>query len=348
MFVCFSAGKAIRSPEKRIILHSTTDVADVYTAISNLTGQLTSLTGEFAALKQEHSKQVMVLDRNLVSVQHDNTKLKSLLQEMQNNNSKLQVNNSNLQALVHALQVNNSNLQTMVQSMQTNDVNLQAIVQAMQRNDSKQNSLIQMFQRNVSNIEVTMQTVQDSLVRLQKGGSTSGSTYVRWGRNSCSGNGTETVYSGYAAGGYTNHRGAGTNHLCLASDPLWAHYNDSLDAGGKLYGAQYMMWESTSREFFAGRNIRAEDAPCSVCRTPGSSVTIIPGRNVCYKGWNLEYSGYLTSGGYSYSSSTEYICLDSHPDVISGGHTSVDNGAVLYLVDGICGTLKCPPYVNGR
>ena len=133
MFVCFSAGKAIRSPEKRIILHSTKDVADVYTAISNLTGQLTSLTGEFVALKQDHSKQVKVLDSNLVSVQHDNTKLKSLLQEMQNNNSKqeslvhaLQGNNSNLQAMVHALQVNNSNLQAMVQSMQAGHIDSRA------------------------------------------------------------------------------------------------------------------------------------------------------------------------------------------------------------------------------
>ena len=329
--------------EKRILLHSSTDVSDV---ISNLTSQLASLTGEFAALKREHSKQEKVLERALISVQHDNTKLKSLLQEMQTNNSNLQAlvqtmqsNNSNLQALVQTIQSNNSNLQALVQTIQSNNSNLQALVQTMQTNNIKQTLLIQQLQSNVSNIETQS---------LQKGASSTGSTYVRWGKQSCPGNGTETVYTGYAAGGHTHQRGAGTNHLCLAPDPLWAHYSSSEDAGGKLYGAQYMMHESTSRAFFAGRNLRAEDAPCSVCRTPRSSVTMIPGRNACYKGWRLEYSGYLVSGGYSYSSSTEYICLDSNPDVLSGGHTSVDNGAVLYFVDGICGTLKCPPYVNGR
>ena len=41
---------------------------------------------------------------------------------------------------------------------------------------------------------------------MPKGGS--GSTYVRWGRNSCSGSGTELVYSGYAAGSHFTSTGA--------------------------------------------------------------------------------------------------------------------------------------------
>ena len=70
--------------------------------------------------------------------------------------------------------------------------------------------------------------------------------------------------------------------------------------------------------------------------------------NACYKGWYLEYSGYIAASGYSYPSGTEYICLDGHPDTISGVYGGVDTGAVLYLTEGVCGDLKGPPYVNHR
>ena len=74
---------------------------------------------------------------------------------------------------------------------------------------------------------------------------------------------------------------------------------------------------------------------------------MIPGRNACYKGWTLEYSGFLVSGDYGHASATEYICLDRNPDFNSGGFTSND-GALLYFVEVVCGSLECPPYVNGR
>ena len=108
-----------------------------------------------------------------------------------------------------------------------------------------------------------------------------------------------------------------------------------------------MMWDSTSKTIFARKSLRYHDVPCSVCRSPRSSVTMIPGRSACYKGWNREYSGYLASSGYTLASGTEYICLDSHPGTVTGGQTA-NGGAILYIVEGICGSLKCPPYVNAR
>jgi hypothetical protein len=59
------------------------------------------------------------------------------------------------------------------------------------------------------------------------------------------------------------------------------------------------------------------------------------------------FSGYLVSGAHGHKSASEYICLDSDAEMLAGGVANTD-GRVIYLVEGICGTLKCPPYVQGR
>ena len=78
----------------------------------------------------------------------------------------------------------------------------------------------------------------------------SGSTYVRWGRNNCSGNGTELVYSGYAAGSDFQDTGAAANYLCLSPDPLWGHYSDAHDALAKVMGVEYQL-DSTKNCFLS-------------------------------------------------------------------------------------------------
>ena len=42
----------------------------------------------------------------------------------------------------------------------------------------------------------------------------------------------------------------------------------------------------------------------------------------------------------------EFVCLDEEPEAVSGSHQDFD-GALFYAVEGICGSLQCPPYVNG-
>ena len=69
---------------------------------------------------------------------------------------------------------------------------------------------------------------------------------------------------------------------------------------------------------FFHKNIHDEDAPCSVCRPPRSTVIMIPGRNPCYRGLTLEYKGYLVAGYYGRSAASEYVCLDDNPDVMPG------------------------------
>uniref|UniRef100_K1QSL2 Short-chain collagen C4 n=1 Tax=Magallana gigas TaxID=29159 RepID=K1QSL2_MAGGI len=70
-------------------------------------------------------------------------------------------------------------------------------------------------------------------------------------------------------------------------------------------------------------------------------------RKTCYKGWKLEYHGYLMAGYYGHAAGSMYTCVDEHPDTLHGGHSSKD-GRLFYSVEARCGSLKCPPYVEGR
>lgn len=70
-------------------------------------------------------------------------------------------------------------------------------------------------------------------------------------------------------------------------------------------------------------------------------------RKSCYKGWKLEYNGYLMAGHHDQLASTMNTCIDEHPDTLHGGHSN-KNGYLFYSVEARCGSLKCPPYVEGR
>ncbi|XP_052066777.1 uncharacterized protein LOC127706297 [Mytilus californianus] len=53
-------------------------------------------------------------------------------------------------------------------------------------------------------------SVQDKLKDI-------GVTYVRWARKSCP-NATELVYTGKAGGNHPEHKGGGSNYICLPND----------------------------------------------------------------------------------------------------------------------------------
>ena len=176
--------------------------------------------------------------------------------------------------------------------------------------------------------------------------STPGSTYVRWGRTSCPKNGTETVYTGYAAGSHFTHTGAAANYLCLPTEPLWGEYDDSKHTTAYVYGAEYEIFRSYSNKFFS-KNLGNNDAPCALCMSTRTSVLMIPGRNACYDGWSVEYTGYLVAGYHTDAAASEYVCLDGDPEVIAG-RQSDQNGKLFYPTESVCGSLPCPPYVVGR
>ncbi|XP_060580945.1 uncharacterized protein LOC132737625 [Ruditapes philippinarum] len=176
----------------------------------------------------------------------------------------------------------------------------------------------------------------------------SGSSYVRWGRSSCPAD-NELVYKGYGAGSDYRVTGGAANWLCLSEQPQWGYYEDNIASGAQIYGAEYEFSDfhyNGGSKYFK-QNLNDEDAPCSFCRSPRSSVAMFPGRLECFSGWTKEYSGYLVSGAHHHTSASEYICLDSDAEMLAGGVANTD-GRVIYLVEGICGTLKCPPYVQGR
>ena len=53
------------------------------------------------------------------------------------------------------------------------------------------------------------------------------------------------------------------------------------------------------------------------------------------------------AGHFNFQGPSKYTCVDHHPDTVYGGSSDM-NGKLFYFVEAVCGSLKCPPYVNGR
>ncbi|XP_060565603.1 uncharacterized protein LOC132724689 [Ruditapes philippinarum] len=68
-----------------------------------------------------------------------------------------------------------------------------------------------------------------------------------------------------------------------------------------------------------------------------------------YRGYvfGAEYEGVLVAGYYKHTAASEYVCLDESPESIEGSNAD-QNGILMYSVEGRCGSLKCPPYIDGR
>ncbi|XP_052790160.1 short-chain collagen C4-like [Mya arenaria] len=180
-----------------------------------------------------------------------------------------------------------------------------------------------------------------------------GAVYVRWGRTTCPANGTDLVYTRYTAGNFYSQDGA-ADYLCLTSEPIWGVYDDTLHTySAKIYGTEYEFggegYPDGGAQFF-GKNIQNHDASCAVCITSRRATVMIPGRNQCYPGWTKEYSGYLVSGlsgTQGHASSSNYACLDAEAEYENSDFEN-RNGKLMYLVEAVCGSLPCPPYVNYR
>ncbi|CAG2227710.1 unnamed protein product [Mytilus edulis] len=124
------------------------------------------------------------------------------------------------------------------------------------------------------------------------------------------------------------------SRVCLSASGSDFQKTSGYD-GGHMYGAEY---EST----FFGKG--DEDVPCAVCRKTGStSILMIPGKNKCYNGWNIEYHGYLGSGASGHAAASSYVCVDSHPEYLNGGVLN-ENGKLFYSVLAKCGALQSALY----
>jgi hypothetical protein len=112
-----------------------------------------------------------------------------------------------------------------------------------------------------------------------------------------------------------------------------------------MYGTEYRGSATTSVLF--GHVVDLHNVPCAVCRSVRATAMMLPGRDECYPGWTLEYPGYLMAGNNGHVAATEYACVDGDPETEAGDFRN-DAGALFYPVEGICGSLPCPPYINGR
>lgn len=171
------------------------------------------------------------------------------------------------------------------------------------------------------------------------------STFVRWGRNSCSGiTNIREIYAGWAAGGHPSHAGSGANYLCMANNPEYlAGFNDGDQNGALLYRAEY---RTAGYGVSTLASLNNQDVPCSVCEITAEKVQMIPGRRTCPAGFTLMYEGYLMSYHYTQLHRGEFICLDRAAEPLTGGSANNEDGAPMFPTE-----TESPPgygYVHDR
>jgi len=149
---------------------------------------------------------------------------------------------------------------------------------------------------------------------------------------------------GIIGSGHYAHSGGGGKYICLPNKPKYEKYSDSWESAGAIYGTEY---EVSSFNPFTN-NLHEHDAPCTVCYVESrGSEMMIPARNDCPSGWTKEYHGYLMTARHDHSSVRDFIFVDREAEYVPGSQANLD-GALLYLVQGGCGSLPCLPYVEGR
>ena len=147
-------------------------------------------------------------------------------------------------------------------------------------------------------------------------------------------------------GEHYTHYGGGSQYLCLPRNPKYDKYQNGHQSAGYVYGTEYEVSQYNGNPF--PRNLHDHDAPCAVCFVQSrGSMLMMPARNDCPSGWTEEYHGYLMTEHYGHKHSREFICVDGNPEYVHGSKRD-NNGALLYPVEGVCGSLPCLPYVAGR
>ena len=166
-----------------------------------------------------------------------------------------------------------------------------------------------------------------------------GSTYTRWGHDTCPSTAT-LVYKGSMAGTYFNNKGAGANHLCLPFDPEFVPGVGDF-GGSYIHGSEYQSVNlvNSRKQVIENRNI-----PCAVCRVQmRSTALMVPAHNTCPHGWKREYYGFLMGAHHTHTK-RNFICMDREMKTLPG-HADDKKGNELYTVGTSCAHgLECPPY----
>ena len=151
---------------------------------------------------------------------------------------------------------------------------------------------------------------------------------------------------GIMGGEWYYHYGGGASYLCLPHNPKYDKYKDGHQNAGYIYGTEYEVSQYNGNPF--QRTIHDHEAPCAVCFVKSrGSMLMMPARNDCPSGWTEEYHGYLMTAHHAHKHSSDFVCIDGDPEYVRGTFAN-KNGALLYPVEGRCGSLPCLPYVDGR
>jgi len=165
--------------------------------------------------------------------------------------------------------------------------------------------------------------------------------YVRWGHDSCPDGGAQLEYVGRAGGSYFWHKGGGGNPQCLPLDPNFYKTVGGSQSHAFMYGAEY---QDTNRLV---ANSHDTDVPCAVCYIPTrNTLYMIPAKYTCPTGWTTEYFGYLMSERYNHHRS-QFSCVDYNLKSVIGSSNNHD-GFLFHTVEGVCGSLPCPPYTQDK
>ena len=139
-------------------------------------------------------------------------------------------------------------------------------------------------------------------------------------------------------GSWWNNHGSASTYLCLPTDPSFDNHTIPRYGSAEVFGGEYEVCDEP----------RCDMLPvCSVCHTPRAANMVIPGRDTCYPGWQLEYSGYLMTNRPDFAASMQFVCVDRSLGYVPGTHSN-ENGALFHYTRFRCGSLSCPPYQEGK
>ena len=172
-----------------------------------------------------------------------------------------------------------------------------------------------------------------------------GVNYIRWGNASCPDTeGTETLYSGRAAGSLWTEQGGGSNYLCLPDEPEFLATVPGVQdyRRARVYGTEYKIDSGSPLESLHNNN-----APCAACYTLARADKImIPGKVTCPTSWTREYFGYLVAERHGHYRNS-FECLDVNAEAVPG-EAAETNSALFYLTEVFCNGIDCPPYAEGN
>ena len=170
-------------------------------------------------------------------------------------------------------------------------------------------------------------------------------TFIRWGRSNCTSE-TELLYMGRAAGAYYIQEGGGSNYLCLPDQQEFLDVAPGPQTHrSKVYGTEFEIVNPPSPSVFS--DLHNFNVPCAACYASQRGAQImIPGVVTCPSSWNMEYYGYLIAESFA-NHRMSYECMDISVEGIPGSEANDDVSARIYLAEGFCHGVTCPPYQDG-